>query len=252
MIKLGASPYVLTGKGNMCAQRMILRDARGSAGHVLKATGWRTNSPYILQELAVLCDKTHVHVSLQNGLARRAAIWPHTLCLSILRGFRKQLQQDGKMSENHIGAISEEAPGIEDYCEESEYFKEFVDDVNGAPLDARLVARARTEEITGLHKHNVYTKVSLDECYKNTGKAPIGTRWVDHNKGDNDNPDVRCRLVGREFKGNDKREDLFAATPPLEAKKTLIVLASSQYNRNSKRVQKLSFRHWKSLFPCKG
>ena len=55
MLKLGASPYVLTGKGNMCAQRMILRDARGSAGHVLKATGWRTNSPYILQELAVLC-----------------------------------------------------------------------------------------------------------------------------------------------------------------------------------------------------
>ena len=49
-------------------------------------------------------------------------------------------------------------------------------------------------------------------------------RWLDINKGDEVNKEYRSRLVGQEFK-RDKREDLFAATPPLEAKKALMSLA---------------------------
>ena len=30
--------------------------------------------------------------------------------------------------------------------------------------------------------HRVYEKVGMNECYDRTGKAPIGTRWVDVNK----------------------------------------------------------------------
>ena len=73
-------------------------------------------------------------------------------------------------------------------------------------------------------KHRVYDKVDIQECWDNTGKEPIGTRWVDINKGDESNPDYRSRLVAQEIKV-DKREDLFAATPPLEAKKILLSLA---------------------------
>ena len=54
------------------------------------------------------------------------------------------------------------------------------------------------------------------ECWEATGKGPIGVRWVDINKGDEDRPEYRSRLVAKELK-TDKREDLFAATPPLEA-----------------------------------
>ena len=57
-----------------------------------------------------------------------------------------------------------------------------------------------------LAKHGVYTKVPLEECWKETGMAPIGTRWVDVNKGDEDNPEYRSRLVAKEIKVN-KRED---------------------------------------------
>ncbi len=39
-------------------------------------------------------------------------------------------------------------------------------------------------------------------------------------------PEYRCRLVPKEIK-KDKREDLFAATPPLEAKKMLFSLWAS-------------------------
>ena len=46
---------------------------------------------------------------------------------------------------------------------------------------------------------------------------------MDLNKGTAENPDVRCRLVAGDFKpkGDKDREDLFAAMPPLEAKKLL-------------------------------
>ena len=49
----------------------------------------------------------------------------------------------------------------------------------------------------------------------------IGTMWIDTNKGDDDNPNVRCSLVGKEFRtGPD--DALFASTPPLEALRLII------------------------------
>ena len=41
--------------------------------------------------------------------------------------------------------------------------------------------------------------------------------------------EVGCRLVARDFKGNDQgRDDLFAATPPLEAKRMLLSRAATR------------------------
>ena len=78
---------------------------------------------------------------------------------------------------------------------------------------------------------------------ENTGQAPIGTRWVDVNKGDDENPDYRSRLVAQEL-NTQKREDLFAATP-FEAKKILLSLAVTEgigYQRGCKsKGQKLDF-----------
>ena len=54
----------------------------------------------------------------------------------------------------------------------------------------------------------------------------MGVKWVDTDKGDKDKPEYRCRLVAKEIK-EDKREDLFAATPPLEAKEMLVPLWAS-------------------------
>ena len=107
-------------------------------------------------------------------------------------------------------------------------------------MPANLVRAARLEEREGVLKHRVFDKVPFDECYKNTGKAPIGTRWVGHNKGDKANPDIRCRWVGREFKGRDRdRDDLFAATPPLEAKKVLFAMAACQKGVHKSKLKKI-------------
>ena len=53
------------------------------------------------------------------------------------------------------------------------------------------------EEMKEINKHTVYEKVPIEECWTNTGKDPIGTRWVDVNKGDDVNPEHRSRLASQ-------------------------------------------------------
>jgi hypothetical protein len=92
-------------------------------------------------------------------------------------------------------------------------------------------------------KNEVYKKVPVQECWDVTGKEPIGTRCVDVNKGDVIHPEYRSRLVAKELKAGNKREDLFAATPPLEAKKLLFSMAATNRNKgkNSRGGKKLDF-----------
>eukprot|EP00973_Karenia_brevis_P072013 10005281-Karenia_brevis.AAC.1 len=52
--------------------------------------------------------------------------------------------------------------------------------------------------------------------------------------------EIRSRMVARDFKGNDKgRDDLFAETPPLEAKRLLMSRAMTK--RDDGRYRKLMF-----------
>ena len=78
----------------------------------------------------------------------------------------------------------------------------------------------------------------ISECWEKLGKAPVSMRWVDTNKGDGnaDEWEVRCRLVARDFKGGEKhRDDLFAETPPLEAKRLLLSRAMTRRNDGKRR-----------------
>ena len=73
---------------------------------------------------------------------------------------------------------------------------------------------------------NFYTKVPVSECIKKIGRQPISVRWIDINKGDAINTNYRSRLVAREINTH-KRDDLFAATPPLEALKIILSMTTS-------------------------
>ena len=35
----------------------------------------------------------------------------------------------------------------------------------------------------------------MEECLAETGRAPVGTKWIDVNKGTAENPNIRCRFV---------------------------------------------------------
>ena len=77
-------------------------------------------------------------------------------------------------------------------------------------------------------KHEVYEKVREEVCWAVTGKAPIGSRWIDINKGGDANPDYRSILVAQQVKYQSKEKNLFAATPPLEAQKLLFSMAVTE------------------------
>ena len=97
---------------------------------------------------------------------------------------------------------------------------QFWNEVSKKKLDRHGVMAAEMEEIRQFHSHKIYKKVPLSECCNATGKNPIKVRWEDTSKGDEVNPEYRIRLVAEEIK-YDPREDLFATTLPLEAKKSM-------------------------------
>ena len=94
------------------------------------------------------------------------------------------------------------------------------DDVRGGWLDRGEVRQARMEEVGYMQKERLWDVVPRKEA---EGQRIVSVKWVDTNKGSDERPDIRSRLVARDFKGHDKgREDLFAATPPWELKRLLM------------------------------
>ena len=100
----------------------------------------------------------------------------------------------------------------------------FWDEVSHKDLDDEELRKARFEEIKQFYSYEVYKKVPVQECWIATGKTPIQVKWVDINTGDAVRKEYRSRPVAKEIKLA-KRKDLFAATPPLEAKKMLLSYA---------------------------
>ena len=181
------------------------------------------------------------HVLLQDGRTKAAQVYPPELCKAICKGLIKQIaaDRDGQFLLTHMeydenqssGSIMNVAKQIKEECrtveEEDPMELEMAwDDVSGAELDPKMVRKAREEEIQYVRKMNLYEKVPISQCYETTGKAPITVRWIDINKGDQSNPNYRSRLVAREINTH-KRDDLFAATPPLEALKLILSLTAT-------------------------
>ena len=72
------------------------------------------------------------------------------------------------------------------------------------------------------------------EAWARTGKPPITVRWIDTNKGDDDTPNIRCRLVAREIRKAGE-DPIFAPTPPLESLRTIISLAAIDFHGAAKK-----------------
>ncbi len=100
------------------------------------------------------------------------------------------------------------------------------DEITGAALSPELVRQARAEEIKFMLDWGVWERARVTDCWRETGKAPIGSKWVDVNKGDVKKPLIRSRFVVKEI-ATYKSDDFFAATPPLEALRLLLSMAAS-------------------------
>ena len=74
-------------------------------------------------------------------------------------------------------------------------------------------------------KHGVYEYSTIAECREVTGADPIGTRWLDTNKGDETNPNYRSRWVAQQYR-RAWVESIFAATPNIESVRLLLADAA--------------------------
>ena len=228
---------------------------------VKKPTGWMGNSPAILEKLSKRCSGPRGtcsatggrtgHATCMGATAKAAAIYPFDLCKAILVGLREQLKSDGLMSDNVVGMHPVNAIQAEDKTivatdvemllmefevdpvlamtakgEKFQSEKVYRDAMTGQVLVPELVKQARAEEMKYFTDKGVWIYRPRSEAFERMGKRPISCKWVDVNKGDDDNPRYRSRLVARELRlpGEDA---IFAPTPPLEALRTVLSLAAT-------------------------
>ena len=190
---------------------------------VKKRTQIFTKSPSLANTLEQKqCSGLHRHVSLMHGRAKNCEIYPDEFCEKLCKAVAQDIRQSKRDKQYTDVTMEMNAPMQvvkEEHHDMAQYEGyDFIDDTTGRPLDKELATAARRLEIDFFRKRKVYTKVPRSHAQ---GQKIITTRWIDINKGDADQPNYRSRLVGRELKLNNKRLDLFAATPPLESLRLL-------------------------------
>ena len=85
-----------------------------------------------------------------------------------------------------------------------------------------MAKQTSLEEVRYVGKMGLYRTAPVTECWERIGKKRIQVRWIDVNRGDVKQPNYRFRLLAEEI-NTYKRQDLFAAIPPLEALKIDII-----------------------------
>ena len=89
--------------------------------------------------------------------------------------------------------MKDEEEELQEYtCLEKDIFDSLPDELTGEELPAHLVHDAREEGCSFMEDWGVWEEVPVEVCWRRSGRRPIGTRWVDVNKGDAAKPDVRC------------------------------------------------------------
>ena len=51
------------------------------------------------------------------------------------------------------------------------------------------------EEVEFMNTRGLWKVRPLEECWEITGKAPVSVRWVDTNKGTDEEPMIRSRYI---------------------------------------------------------
>jgi hypothetical protein len=237
IVKLRATHGVDTVVSHMCEFGLETTVEGGGRAAARKPTCFMSSSPAILEALSRRCQGGHAHAPLIGGTrARDAAVYPPGLCKAIAQGAAEQLRRDERAQTFIAAAVR---GGREVHCDAAQgrtkdegeglatwAAREVYDEITGATLPPKLVQQARAEEVQFMLNWGVWTRALISDCWAETGKAPIGSKWVDVNKGDATKPLIRSRFVVKEI-ATYKSDDFFAATPPLEALRLLLSLAAS-------------------------
>lgn len=239
-----------------------------------KTTRFLTHSWHISQRLQKRCDGKHSHQTILGGnRSRESQVYPPGLCRTICEGLMKEratrrgntvplmrftridnaarhaakannvdhvddtfadcpdLPISGEAGARSIGKSEQTIKVLQGHGKCLEAF----DDVTGLRLDGAKVLEARKKEILFVREKGVWSKIKRSVA-KAKGWRILKTRWIDINTGDDDNPALRSRFVGKEF-NTGPMEGLFAGTPPLEALRALVGDAATLDTEESKVIE---------------
>ena len=263
-------PKVSSLISDQCEYGLLTPDENGNPTPAKKPTRWMSSSPFMLHRLSRRCSGNHVHQHLVGGRAKAAEDYSLELITEILRGMRDTADAEEKWGDevNEDVASAMASAGMfhdvktvgvaaalksEDKVMATENLTVKIKYANGESGTTTLVFKeSYKDEYTreelplghvraAMHDEllyfcdKVWELVPIDEV---TGKV-IGSRWVNSNKNDIADPDVRCRLVGQEVNLH-ADESFYAATPPLEAKRLLFSEFASSTGKKGSSMQ-LSF-----------
>ena len=218
VVRLLATPGVMASTIGQCAYGLNAGDG-DEIGPAKKPTRHVTNSVETNKEMQLRCPGCPRHIQLLGGKAAKAAFYPRGLCIALARGITNHMKHDCEelMGVEVCGELSKEEKTELDELRAREEAEGWIywDDVSGKELNSDLVKAARKEQLDVVRKMQVWKTVPREQCIAETGRQPIGKRWVDTNKGDDVSPRVRSRIVARELKRRAEFE-LLAATPPID------------------------------------
>ena len=180
---------------DMCAFGQTVTKSNGETGLAKKRTRIYTNNGAIHGLVDRQCSKYHDHIILVNSLTKQAAIYPQALCDAFIDGI--VMEGSYENGEMHFDMMA-----MADMCdpvEEQEVVESMVgiDDVSGCHISPNLIVKARLEEMRGFKEQMVYHYVLRRIAETDDDGKFIGVRWVDVNKGTEEEPRIRSRLVGQ-------------------------------------------------------
>ena len=252
-------PGVMVVRGDQCMHGLTTTTPDGEVLPAMKPTGFMTNCPLMAEALSKRCDGGHTHAQLVGNRAGPAAIYTPQLVKAFCEGALRRKHALDQREPINVTQVMREIMAMETqtteqhpHPHEAEYdyqgdWEEHFDTSTGQLLPTPLVHKARMEEMAYIHKYHVYDKVPAQQVEAENGIV-IDTKWVDVNKGDERDPNVRSRLVGREIRNRGRgrstedRNDLFAATPPLSSLRMMLSMSASR------QVGKRGSARWGVLF----
>ena len=117
--------------------------------------------------------------------------------------------------------------GVTDEWLSSEYLETHV--------SQKMVLEAKRKEMERFKRMKVYRVVTRESMERDEEGKLISIKWVITNKGTEEHPTVKARLVAREFNTGDKRGESFAGTQGLMAMRTVISQAMTKCENGAKR-----------------
>ena len=219
----------------------------------------------MIERLSKRCGGDHVHQHLVGGRAKHAEDYSLELISEILRGVRDTADHEDDWGDSHgedvekatkvaacfhddrntnLGAVYRAEDALAKTEKLSVKFKYFngknedrklefkdryKDEYTGEELPMGYVREAMREELD-YFCDRVWVGVPMAEAQSDPEGKIVGSRWVNCNKNDAHDPDVRCRLVAQEVNLHSD-DSFYAATPPLEAKRLLFSQFASRCQR---------------------